>query len=250
VLVTRPAAASRDLARRIETLGARLTLRPTIAFEPPSDPSAYRRAIERVDRYDLIVFTSATGVRRFVEELPSRGQKPTGLRSRIAAIGPGTARALREFGLTPDRVATDSRSEGLVAALREDLVAGAHVLCVRPESGGALLPEALRKQGAVVDSPAFYRTVEAREAAEIAADIARGEYDAIVFTSPSSLACLLASGRAGVVSLRLGLGLAKLVTIGPVTAAAVEAAGFSVAAVAHSPSAEGIVSALLRAFAR
>ena len=249
VLVTRPAARCRDLALRIEALGARLALRPTIAFEPPSDPSAYRTAIERIDRYDLIVFTSATGVRRFVKGLESRGQTPANLGSRIAAIGPGTASALREFGLNPDRIATDSRSEGLAAALREDLVAGAHVLCVLPESGRDLLPEALRELGAIVDSPAFYRTVEAKEAAEIAADIVRGEYDAVVFTSPSSLACLLAAGRAGVVSLRLGLGLTRIVTIGPVTAAAVEAAGLTVAAVAESPSAEGIVGALLHSFA-
>ena len=109
---------------------------------------------------------------------------------------------------------------------------------------------ALRERAAIVDSPAFYRTVEAKEAAEIAADIVRGEYDAIVFTSPSSLACLLAAGRACVVSLRLGLGLTRLVAIGPVTAAAVEAAGLTVAAVASSPSTEGIVEALLRACAR
>ena len=151
----------------------------------------------------------------------------------IAAIGPGTARALREHGIEADIVPERSIAESLVEALREVPVKSA--LIARAQDARDVLPDALRERGAEVTVLALYRTVaeplspQAREAA-LGADYA-------TFTSASSARFFheAAGTLAG----------PRLVSIGPVTSEALRALGSEpdVEAPVHTP--DGLVDALL-----
>jgi uroporphyrinogen III methyltransferase/synthase len=247
ILVTRPAGRGDGIARHLAALGARVHLRPTIAFEPPVHLEPARRAIRRIGSYDFVVFTSGTGVRAFatiLAEVPQRKER----RYRIAAVGPATARALEDAGLGVDLVTPEGRSEDLASLLGAMSPAGRKILVVRPEVGREFLQDALRAAGAEVDAVPFYRTVAAAGARELAADVTRGRFDAVVFTSPSSLERLVASAE-DPGALHDALARTRLVAIGRYTASAIEESGLTPQAIAERPTEQGIAKALLHAFA-
>ena len=74
---------------------------PTIEIEAPANPAALDAAIKAAADYDWIVFTSVNGVEAFwdaVQREERAGQTRQGPKfgTKIAAIGPATARALAE----------------------------------------------------------------------------------------------------------------------------------------------------------
>jgi uroporphyrinogen III methyltransferase/synthase len=248
VLLTRPAGSGTKLCEELERLGAVVEARPTIALEPPSDPSEAARSLASLQKYDWLLFTSPRGVHFFCHMAGSVLGALPAIDAEIASIGPSTTLALEERGLSPSVVAEDSRAEGLAQMLEGRVESGNRLLLVRPEQTRPLLAERLRAAGAEVDSVAFYRNVEAPEVAEIARDIRDGRYDVIVLTSPSSLSRLReAAARAGL-DMDEALRRAAVVTIGKVTARAVEEAGLTVAEIAREPTVAGIREAVLKLF--
>ena len=112
VAVTRARPQSSELAKRLESLGARALQIPTIQTRPLPGPPP------DVKPYDLLCLTSPTGVRALFERLAAGGLDARALSGpRIAAIGPGTAAALAEHGILADVVAQRAVAEGLLEAL-------------------------------------------------------------------------------------------------------------------------------------
>jgi uroporphyrinogen-III synthase len=124
---------------------------------------------------------------------------------------------------------------------------GERVLVVRPETARDVLAEALVSAGLRVEAVAFYRTVAAEDVPDTARRLASGRFDAAVFTSPSTFHRLRDAGEA-MPGFAAALAALRRVAIGRVTASALTSAGLPAAAVADSPSDEGLVAALLRAF--
>ena len=245
VLVTRPADRARGLAERLAALGARVDARPTFSIEPPRDEAASRRAVAEASRYDWVVLTSVNGARLFHAAWVETHGANASPGFSTAVIGPATARELRSRGIDPDLVAEDARSEGLATVLRESVSSGQRALVVRPEVGREVVADTLRASGVEVDAVAFYRTVPAADVESIARDVARGDYDGIVFSSPSSLRFLLGATD----SVKTAMGRVTRVAIGSTTAAALEEARFPAHAVAARPDDAGVEQAVVRAFA-
>ena len=122
----------------------------------------------------------------------------------VAAIGPGTARALRARGVEADVVPERAVAEGLVEALADVPVRRA--LIARAAEGRDVLPDALRARGAAVDVVALYETVPEPLSDEARAAAAAADY--VLFTSASSVRFFAAAGG----SLARA---ATLVSIGP-----------------------------------
>ena len=224
IAVTRARPQASALAERLRDLGAKVVEAPAIRIEPIAAP------VPNAEMYDLLVLTSPNGVARLFD-LVRDARELSG--PRIAAIGPGTAAALREHGIEPDVVPERAVAEGLVEAL-----AGAKVgraLLVRGEEGRDVLPDALRERGAIVDVLAVYRTVpeplghEARTAALAADDI--------VFASGSAARAFHAAAGT--------LDGPRIVSIGPATSEALRSVGYQpdIEAAEHTP--DGLVQALL-----
>jgi len=207
VIVTRAADRMEPLAGRIEALGHEVVRCPLIALEPVGP--------ETVDLqgYDWVLVTSAFGA----QELLRRAHSPW---PRAAAIGPGTAAALRDGGVEPSLVPRVSTQEGLLAELPRS---PGHVLFAGAEGARRLLSDEL---GA--DFVPLYRTRELRPD-----------------PPPDGDLVVLASASAARAFGALGLDLLA-VSIGPETTRAAEAAGIRVAAEADPHDLEGLVAALAR----
>ena len=137
--------------------------------------------------------TSPNGAHLLFERLLAAGHDarafgPEG-RVRIAAIGPGTASALRDHGVIADIVPERFVAEGLVEALAGVPVSRA--LVARAADARDVLPDALRERGAEVDVVALYETVaEPLSAAELER-VAGADY--VTFTSSSTVRFFMAA---------------------------------------------------------
>jgi uroporphyrinogen III methyltransferase/synthase len=230
VAVTRARAQASGLARRLRALGANAVETPAIRIQPLDGPAP------ELGVYDLVCLTSPNGVSALFDRLYAAGRDARALAgARVAAIGPGTARALREHGIGADVVPERFVAEGLVEALKDVPVTRA--LIARAAEARDVLPEALRARGAVVDVLALYETVvEALSDAELRA-VAAADY--VTFTSSSTVKNFFsAAGPA----LRDGV---RLVSIGPVTSETLREHGREpdVEALAHDV--DGLVDALV-----
>ncbi len=224
VAVTRARAQASALAGRLRELGAATVEAPAIRTEP------LEATLPDLAGFDLVCVTSPNGAARLLEVA---GDARALAGPTIAAIGPGTARALAEGGIVADVVPERSVAEALVQELESVPVTSA--LIARAESARDVLPDALAARGAAVEILPLYRTVaeplapEAREAA-LGADYA-------TFTSASSARFF--AEAAGT------LAGPRLVSIGPVTSEAIRELGFEpdVEAADHTP--DGLVEALV-----
>jgi uroporphyrinogen III methyltransferase/synthase len=240
VLVTRPRGQARDMVRRLEALGAVVYQLPAVEVREPDDWGPVDRALADLPRYQWVVFTSANGVHYFLRRLRVGGRDVRALGGvRLAVIGPATADALRAYYLEPDLVPPEYRSESLAAALR-DRVAGQRVLLARADRGRDLLREEL-KAVAEVEQVAVYSQVDAVEMdLELLEKVSHGKIDFITLTS-SKIAESLVRMLDPAARQRIRAGEVRLVSISPVTSAAVRKLGLPVAAEAKEYTTEKVV---------
>ena len=74
IVVTRPRDDGNRAAALLESLGAEVLLAPTVEVRPISAPASLDAAIDGLASYDWLVFTSANGVRFFMERLADQGR--------------------------------------------------------------------------------------------------------------------------------------------------------------------------------
>jgi uroporphyrinogen III methyltransferase / synthase len=232
VAVTRARAQASDLARRLQALGAQVVQAPVIRVQPLSGPAL------DPSPYDLLCLSSPNGVDGLFARLAAGGRDARSLAGiRVAAIGPGTARALAEHGITADVLPERFVAESLVEALAELPVNRA--LVARAKEARDVLPDALRARGAEVDVLALYETV-AEPLSPDALAAARSA-DHITFTSSSTVRFFLqaAGGEAGLSS------GCRIVSIGPVTSATLREHGLEPDVEAERHDIDGVLEALL-----
>lgn len=242
VLVTRPEAQAHETMERLRAVGAEPVSFPAIQVADAADGGAALRAGAReIAGFDWVVLTSVNGVERLIAALAAEGIDRDALGGvRIACVGPGTAGALRRYGLETD-VVPEARyvGEALVEALPLAELRGRRVLL--PVAAGArpLVRQRLEQAGAEVRQVEAYRTeADGRGAAEVRARLGRGEIDVVTFGSPSAVDRFVeAVGK--------GLGGALVAAIGPVTAEAAEAHGLSVQVVAKEHTIPGLIETLI-----
>jgi uroporphyrinogen III methyltransferase/synthase len=235
VAVTRARAQASGLAARLRELGAEVVETPAIRIEPLPVEGELRAAVEKIDAYALICFTSPNGVRLFFDALDSLGRDARAVAATVAAIGPGTASALKERGIAADVVPERYVAEALVEALEPVAVEGRRVLVARAADARDVLPDALRARGAEVSDVALYDTVAEPLTEADRAALERATY--VTFTSSSTVRFLLGSG------VRPPDG-ARVVSIGPVTTGTAEELGLSVDVEAERHDIDGLLDAM------
>lgn len=226
IVVTRARAQASGLVERLRDLGAEVDECAVIRIEPLAGPPLDATA------YGLICVTSPNAPRLLLERCGGDARALSA--ATVAAIGPGTAAALREVGLVADVVAERSLAEGLLEALPGGL-AGVRALVARAEEARDTLPEGLRAAGAEVDVVPLYRTLAARPRHPERMLSA----DAVAFTS-SSTVTRFAEALAG-----HDLSRIRGVSIGPVTSATARELGVGVVAEATAHDLDGLVSTLV-----
>ncbi len=238
VVVTRARAQASGLAGTLRDLGAEVVELPAIRIEPRLEAPEVREAAAAIAEYALVCLTSPNGVHLLFEALATAGLDARALSgATVAAIGPGTERALARHGVAADIVPERFVAEGLIEALSPLEVEGKRILVARAADARDVLPEWLRGRGAELDDLALYETV--REEPDPSAIEAALGAEYVTFTSSSTVRNLTEA---------LGERFpseARIVSIGPVTSEAAREAGLEVAVEAERHDIEGLVAALL-----
>lgn len=243
-LVARAEGRGEGLAASLRALGAEPVVRPTIAYGPPPDPEALAVALGRLEAgvYEWLLLTSVTAVEAVAGALgDSAPHLAHRVSLKIGAVGPATAAACQELlGAAPAAVPESFLGEELALAMGD--AAGRRVLLPNADIARPALEERLRAAGAVVDRVVAYSTVPAPGGADLAALIAAGGLDALLFTSGSTARALAQQvGPAGLAAARRLI----IVCIGPSTAAVCRELGLEPTVVAAESTEAGLVAALV-----
>ncbi|MGA2970906.1 MAG: uroporphyrinogen-III C-methyltransferase [Acidimicrobiales bacterium] len=228
VAVTRARAQSSSLATRLRALGASVIEAPAIRIVASTDE------LPPLAPFDLLCLTSANGVELLFERLAARGEDARSMAGAVvAAIGPGTARALRDHGVIADVVPERFVAEGLIEALAG--VEFSRVLIARAAQARDVLPDALRERGASVEIVNLYETVV--EPLDPAILPALEQADYLTFTSSSTVRNFLSGAQPGAAT--------RIVSIGPVTSATLREHGLSVSLEAERHDIDGLIDAIV-----
>jgi hydroxymethylbilane synthase len=227
-------------AALLDKQGLRVVHAPTVAIAPLTDSGELDRVRAHLGDYDWVVLTSKRGV----DALFNTQHRIAPASVRWAAVGPVTARALRNRGVEVDAQPAVAVGDAIPAAMAErGPLRGARVLLARADAASQALPELLRGRGVHVDDVVAYRSIAAPAGSRerVKAALTDPELEAVVFASRSAVRGLAA--LAGESSRRL-----KAFTIGPKTSAAARELGFAVAGEAMVTDARGLTSAVKRGF--
>jgi uroporphyrinogen-III synthase len=155
IVITRPREQAAGLVRRIEQLGGKPLLFPLLEITAVSDDCALREQISRLMQTDLAIFISPNAVRYGMAAIHAFGAVPASLK--IASVGQGSAKALRELGIEHIIAPTERFDSESLLALPELLnVAGMRVMIFRGDGGRELLGDTLKTHGATVEYVTCY----------------------------------------------------------------------------------------------
>ncbi|HET8614779.1 MAG TPA: bifunctional uroporphyrinogen-III C-methyltransferase/uroporphyrinogen-III synthase [Actinomycetales bacterium] len=245
VLVPRTKDQAGTTTARLSAFGAVSDVVPTISVEPPRTPQQMERAVKGMvtGRYEWVGFTSVNAVRAVREKFTEFGLDARAFAGlKVAAVGGVTAESLREWGIEPDLVPSAEQSaRGLLdewPPYDELLDPINRVFLPRADIATDTLVAGLQQIGWEVDDVTAYRTVRAAPpAAPVREAIKAGAFDAVVFTSSSTVRNLV--GIAGKPHPST-----VVACIGPATAKTAEEHGLRVDVLAPEPSATALVEAL------
>ncbi|MFP5335362.1 MAG: uroporphyrinogen-III synthase [Actinomycetes bacterium] len=245
VLVPRTQQQSGPTVDRLAAYGAVSEVVPTISVEPPRTPHQMEKAVKGLvtGRYEWIGFTSVNAVRAVREKFVEFGLDARAFSGlKVAAVGGVTAQALREWGIEPDLMPSGEQSaQGLLAdwpPYDEVLDPINRVFLPRADIATDTLVAGLQAGGWEVDDVTAYRTVRAAPPpASVRDAIKSGAFDAVVFTSSSTVRNLV--GIAGKPH-----SSTVVACIGPATAKTAEEHGLRVAVLAPEASGAALVDAL------
>ncbi len=247
VVVTRNRREAGKLSGQLRELGAEVLEIPTIKILPPTRNESLIEAITGIGSYDWIIFTSANGVEHFFDYFFKAFRDVRDLGSvRFAAVGPATAKKLREFHLNidlmPETYTAAATAKAMLAAQNVENIS---VLLARAESANPELPRLLEDKGAIVDDIAFYKTEpETADRNGAADDFEENSADWITFASSSAVRNF--DARFGLAKRCADNPKLKLASIGPETTKALKELGLKPTAKAKEHTIDGLAAALLK----
>lgn len=243
VVITRAENQADSMIHQLQEKGAEPVSFPVIQTLPPPDESPLDQALTRLPQYDGLIFTSANGVKFFMQRLKETGQDIRELKGvRIYTIGPKTEKAVRAFGMQVDCVPENFVAESLIESLGQENVQGKRFLIPRALVAREILPDQLRAMGATVDVVPAYQTLPPkRKNQDLAHRLQDGVIDVITFTSSSTVTNFL--DQIGP-ELRPHLDRVTIACIGPITANTAQENGLKVTIVPKQYTVDALVTAI------
>ena len=231
MVVTAAAGSFPGLGEALRSLSAEVIEIPLLTFAAPADWAEVDRAIRELGRYAAVAFTSPRAAAAFGGRWEQIGRDSL---PPVWAAGRRTAAALRPLASAvrtapEDEVGRIGAAAAVAAEMVREGMAGP-VLFPCGEIRRDELPTRLRQEGIEVDEVVCYRSIVAGEEAAREAVRRAG----ILIVASPTVAELLA--RASAPTPR-----PSLLAVGPTTAAAARAAGWSPAAVAEHPDVDALV---------
>jgi uroporphyrinogen III methyltransferase / synthase len=241
VVVTRATQQAPALSEKLRDLGADVLEMPATQIAR-LDLAPLREAITTLNQFNWLIFTSQNAVAIFWEQLLGSGRDARALAGlKIAAVGPATAGALLEHGITVDVIPRRFVAEGLLETMQDrDDISAAKVLYITAEGARDVLPDGLETLGAEVVVLQAYRSIRDGDGAErLSRAIETGKVDLVTFTSASSVRAYIDS---------VGDELAQRVpaaSIGPQTSESLRENGIEVRYEAKESTIDGLIAAVV-----
>lgn len=241
VVVTRCEAGQGPLTSLLEDRGFRVLHWPTIRFESPVDPKPLEYALNALEDFSWIVFSSPRSVEAVVQRRPDF---PSDLQ--VAAIGTSTAAALDQAGWPVHLMPKDFTADALVEAFGSHQCSPVPVLFPASDIARPTINRGLVALGFTVHQVIAYRTVDVElDPKTCLDDIDRHRPRIVTFASPSAAVAL--QRALGVEDFRHMLAKAPAVAIGHVTARALENLGSPPLEVATIQTLSGLADAAEKA---
>ena len=250
IMVTRTREQAGEFSQALHRHGAEPVEFPVIEVVPPDSWEPVDRAIEDIEGYDWLIFTSVNGVRFFMDRLYSLGHDIRDLKGlKVCAIGPRTAEEVRSLGIRIDLIPEEFRAEGLIDALGRDGIGGRRFLLPRALKAREILPEEIRRLGGSIDVVPVYKTVKPMQDRDrVIGLLESDEIDVVTFTSSSTVKNFVEIiGRDEIKSLLRGVVIAS---IGPITSKTAEGLGIHVDIEAEDYTIPGLIDAMVRYFSK
>jgi uroporphyrinogen-III synthase len=240
ILITRPRAQADEFADKLFSAGFEPIFFPVIEIRPIENNLALDRALEKLNCYEWVIFTSVNAVDVIFDNYSSlllgKGQGV-----RFAAIGPKTAKALQARGVTPDFVPKEYIAEAILPGLGNLL--GKWVLLPRAAIARKTLPEAIVNAGGIAHQIAVYETLPAKPDPKGLAALKSG-VDVVTLTSPSTVQNFIAIAKQnGLDPLNLSNN-PVFACIGPITGQAAKEVGLVNLVMAKEYTIEGLMEVI------
>jgi len=248
IVVTRAREQAGELSGQLMELGAEVLQVPTIKIEPTTRREDVVDALLELNSYDWLIFTSPNGVTTFFEYFFRQFHDMRDIGGcRIAAVGPATAKKLKDLHLQVDLMPDEALASSIAEAFSEyESIENLKICLLRAEVANQELPAALEALGAIVDDVACYRTVpETEDPGGAAAKLVESGADWATFTSASTVEHFYT--RFDLPALVKKFPQLKLASIGPETSKALAALNLKPDLEAKKHTTEGLVEALLAA---
>lgn len=229
IVITRPSEQQEEFAQLLSSLGAETVRFPVIAIAPPDSWDAADRAIENINKYDWVIFTSVNGVLSFVNRLAALKKDVIETLSdiRICAVGLKTAEVVEGYRLEVNFIPDEFCAEAVVDGFMEMGNPGRNVLLPRAQVGREILPGELARMGMKVDVIPVYKAVRPdADVSVLKAMLTNREIDVVTFTSGSCVKNFLEI--IGLDEYKMLLTGVKIACISPVTSDTVRKYGLSV----------------------
>ncbi|MBW7897526.1 Uroporphyrinogen-III C-methyltransferase [Candidatus Brocadiaceae bacterium B188] len=246
IVVTRSREQASEFADQLYELGAQVIEFPTIEISKPDAIQPLDEAINNLQSYNWLVFTSINGVDAFFQRLFEQGKDIRDLKGlKVCAIGPATEDGIKKYYIKVDCRPPKFVAESVVEELKKlTTIKGEKFLLPRADIARSFLPEELQKLGGKVTDLVAYKTIMAQPRnVNLADKIRNGEIDIITFTSSSTVrnfAELI--GKRDLLALNENV---KFASIGPITTQTAEEMGLRVTIKANEYTISGLISAIL-----
>ncbi len=250
IVVTRSREQASEFADQLYEYGAQIIEFPTIEIAKPDTVQSLDEAINNIQSYDWLVFTSINGVDAFFQRLFELGKDIRELKGiKVCAIGPATEDGIRKYYIKVDCRPPKFVAESVVDELKKvTTIKGERFLLPRADIARSFLPEELQKLGGKVIDLVAYKTIMAQPRnINLADKIRNGEVHIVTFTSSSTVRNFAEIiGKENLLALNSHV---QYASIGPITTQTAEEMGFRITIKANEYTIPGLVSAILESTA-
>ena len=247
VLVTRARDQSQEFVGCLEKRGAETVSLPTIKIVPPRSWDSVDRAIDRLDGYDWIVFTSVNGVNFFWRRMAEKQLFSFPRSLKVCTIGPATTKQVEQKGARVDYMPREYVAEAILQGFEAMAIQGKRILLARVKKARDILPQGLRKMGARVDVVETYRTIKPGGGARILKRLLdEKKINVVTFTSSSTVNHLVDLLKKE--DVKKLLEIVVLASSGPVTTQTLRTHGLEADIQAHPYTIPGLTQAIVDYF--
>lgn len=250
IVVTRSREQASEFADQLYEYGAQVIEFPTIEIAKPDTVQSLDEAINNIQSYDWLVFTSINGADAFFQRLFELGKDIRELKGiKVCAIGPATEDGIRKYYIKVDCRPPKFVAESVVDELKKvTTIKGERFLLPRADIARSFLPEELQKLGGKVTDLVAYKTIMAQPRnINLADKIRNGEVHIVTFTSSSTVRNFAEIiGKENLLALNSHV---QYASIGPITTQTAEEMGLRITIKANEYTIPGLVSAILESTA-